>query len=201
MERNDVHFCTYSPPKDVSVHGLSFREKKTDWTSYLGPNTMIRIIRGIPGLATDSPCSFGGHGWTIYLLYDGPLLDLGFYMAVCVKVWYGGKGFSYWFLAFIHVLYITLVLPIIFPLRLIYSQIAFYTKYIVLAFSIDIVSTLSKVYSLHNHISSIAVIWFETYVLIQLKANYVYFMDLSNFNTNISTIPAVWHQNTRLSPE
>ena len=31
----------------------------------------------------------------------------------------------YWFLAFFHVLYITQVLPIVFPLKLIYSEIAF----------------------------------------------------------------------------
>ena len=33
--------------------------------------------------------------------------------------------FFSWFLAFIHVLYITQVLPIIFPLKLIYTQIAY----------------------------------------------------------------------------
>ena len=44
------------------------------------------------------------------------------------------------FLAFIHVLYNIQILPIIFLLILIYSQIDFYTKYSVLAFSIDVVS-------------------------------------------------------------
>ena len=42
-----------------------------------------------------------------------------------MKVCYGGKGFFSWFLAFVRRLYITQVLPIIFCLRLIYSQIAF----------------------------------------------------------------------------
>ena len=36
------------------------------------------------------------------------------------------------------------VLPIIFPVNSIYSQIAFYTKYFVLTFSRDVVSTLSN---------------------------------------------------------
>ena len=46
-----------------------------------------------------------------------------------MKVWYGGEGFFSWVLAFIHVLYITQVLPTIFPLKLIYSQLNFYIKY------------------------------------------------------------------------
>ena len=54
------------------------------------------------------------------------------------------RDFSLWFLTFIHVLYITQVLHIIFPLKLIYYQIAFYTDYFVLTFSLDVVSTLSK---------------------------------------------------------
>ena len=62
-----------------------------------------------------------------------------------ILVWYGGEGFFSWFLAFIHFLYITQVLPIIFPLKSIYSQIVlFYTKYFVLTFSIDIASPLSN---------------------------------------------------------
>ena len=62
-----------------------------------------------------------------------------------MKVWYGGEGYFSWFLSFIDVLYITQVLPIIFPLKLIYSQIAFYTKYFLLTFSKDVVSPLSNV--------------------------------------------------------
>ena len=46
--------------------------------------------------------------------------------------------------AFIHVLYITQVFPIIFPPKIIYSQIAFCTKYFVLIFSTDVVSPLSN---------------------------------------------------------
>ena len=62
-----------------------------------------------------------------------------------MKVWYGGEGYFSWFLSFIHVLYIIQVLPIIFPLKLIYSQITFYTKYFLLTFSKDVVSPLSNV--------------------------------------------------------
>ena len=61
-----------------------------------------------------------------------------------MKIWYGADGFFYWFLVFIHVLYIIQVLPIIFPLILIYSQIAFHTKHFVLIFSIDVVTPLSN---------------------------------------------------------
>ena len=51
--------------------------------------------------------------------------------------------FCYWFIAFIDVLFITQILSIIFPLKLICSQIAFF-KYYVVTFSIDVVSILSN---------------------------------------------------------
>ena len=56
------------------------------------------------GLATDSSCGVLGRGWTTFPLYDGPLLGLGFWLSVGVKVWYGEKGPFSWFFAFIHVL-------------------------------------------------------------------------------------------------
>ena len=69
-------------------------------------DTILRKInRSVPGLATDSPCGVWGRGLTICLLNDGPLLGLCL-NSVGVKVWYGGI-FFYWFLAFIHVSYIT----------------------------------------------------------------------------------------------
>ena len=55
---------------------------KMDRTIYYGPplyqdlHIELRIIDR--SLATDSPCGFWGHGWTNYLLYDGPLLCLCF---------------------------------------------------------------------------------------------------------------------------
>ena len=89
-------------------------------------HTILRKIRrGVPGLATGSPCGVWNHGWTTCLLCDGPLLGLGFWLSVGTKVWYGGEECFSWFLAFILVLYITQILPIIFPLKLIYSQIAY----------------------------------------------------------------------------
>ena len=39
-------------------------------------------------------------------MYDGPLLGLGFWLSVGMKVWYGGEEFPYDFFAFIYVLYI-----------------------------------------------------------------------------------------------
>ena len=54
------------------------------------------------------------------------------------------RDFSIDVLALFMFLYIAQVLPIIFPLKLIYSQIAFYTKHFVLTFSIDVVSSLSN---------------------------------------------------------
>ena len=59
------------------------------------------ISRGVPGLATDSPCSVWGLGWITCILYDDPFLGLGFLLLVGVKVWY---SFAYNF-----------------PLKLIYS--------------------------------------------------------------------------------
>ena len=86
-----------------------------------------------------------GCGLTTCLMCVGPLLGFDFELSVCMKVGYGGEGFFSWFLVVFHVLYITQVLLIIFPLILIYSQIAFFnTKYFVLTFSIDIVSPPSN---------------------------------------------------------
>ena len=76
--------------------------------------------------------------------YDGPLLRLGFWLSVGVKVWYAGEGFFSGFVSFIHVLYITQALSIISSLKLIYSQVAFHIKYFVLTFSIDVVLPLSN---------------------------------------------------------
>ena len=65
------------------------------------------------------------------------------------------------------VLYISQVLPIIFPLKLIYSQIAFYTKYFVLTFSLDVVSTLP------NHHASISffvcICKIDFFIILQLE--------------------------------
>ena len=46
-------------------------------------------------LATDSPWGAGvwGRWWTTCLLYEDPLLGLGFQLSVGVKVWYGGEVF------------------------------------------------------------------------------------------------------------
>ena len=44
---------------------------------------IIRIIsRGVSGLATDSPCSVWGRGWTTCLLHDSPLFGSHFKMRV-----------------------------------------------------------------------------------------------------------------------
>ena len=85
-----------------------------------------------------------GHEWAICPWYDDPLLGLGFWLSFAVKILYGEEGLFFWFFAPVHVLYITKVLPIVFPLKLIYSQIAFYTEYFVLTFSIDVVSILAN---------------------------------------------------------
>ena len=47
------------------------------WTSFItNLHTDLKIIRGIPGLATDSPCGIWGRGWATYLLNGDPLLGL-----------------------------------------------------------------------------------------------------------------------------
>ena len=51
---------------------------KLSWTSFISDLLLRIIITGVPGLATDCPCGVWDHGWTIYFLYDGPLLGLCF---------------------------------------------------------------------------------------------------------------------------
>ena len=61
--------------------------------------TILKInSREVPGLATDSPCGVWGRGWTTCLLYDGPLLGLGFYLSVGVNIWYSAEVVSLDFL-------------------------------------------------------------------------------------------------------
>ena len=72
------------------------------------------IIRNVSGLATNSPCGAWGRRWTTWILYDGPPFGFGFYVNWCVSL---VERFLYWCLAFIHVLYITKVLPITFRLK------------------------------------------------------------------------------------
>ena len=60
--------------------------------------------------------------WLTYLPITEPLFV---WWSVGMEAWCGGEGFFSWFLAFIYVLYITHVLPIIFPLKLIYSQFSY----------------------------------------------------------------------------
>ena len=87
--------------------------------------TIIKIIsRGVAGVATDYPCSVWGRGWTTCLLYDGPLLGLGF---ICQLVW----KFIWWkwVVLLISCLYLCFMryptFAYYFPLKLFYSQIAF----------------------------------------------------------------------------
>ena len=80
----------------------------------------------VPGLATDFPCGVWGHGWTTRL--HGPFLDLGCLIVTWCESLIWRRGIFYWFFAFIRVLYITPILLIIAPLKLIYSQRTSYTK-------------------------------------------------------------------------
>ena len=62
-----------------------FAFRITDWTCCHGPHlhAILRIIgRGVLGLATDSPCSVWGRGWTTCLLHDSPLFGSHFKMRV-----------------------------------------------------------------------------------------------------------------------
>ena len=61
-------------------------------------------------------------------------------------VWYMyecNENYMEWYMLSLYLIYITSVLPIILPLKWFYSQIPFYTKYFVLSYSIDVVSSLS----------------------------------------------------------
>ena len=59
---------------------------KSPWTSCKSDlQTKLRITsRNISGLATDSPRSVWGHGWTTDLKYGGSFLGLCFFMTVVV---------------------------------------------------------------------------------------------------------------------
>ena len=124
----------YPPPYDISVHGLSFWE--TDWTSCHGPllsdlHTKIRISAGV----------FQAHNWF-------PLQCLGPWMNHLSPIWWSTfrfiflndswcvimmwlKGIFYWLLPLFLSFPITHVLPIIFLLKWLQSEISeigFYPK-------------------------------------------------------------------------
>ena len=92
------------------------------------------------------------HPWPVVSTLKGPVR-----YHECFIWW---RGIFSWFFAFVHVLCITQISPTIFPLKLIYPQIAFYTKYSVLTFSTDVVSTIlmfitcSVCFQLHPYLSS-----------------------------------------------
>ena len=112
-------FCTCLSHGNVSVHGSSFRKNELNKipraTSLWYLHTILRIIsKGVPDWAIDSPCGVWDRGWTTCFLCDGPILSLIFQLSVGVIVWYGGEGFFYWFVAFVHVLHITPVCLLLF---------------------------------------------------------------------------------------
>ena len=121
-------FCTYPPPWDALVSPRTeylYEKRIGQVTSDLLYMRFIYnsiISRGAPGLATESAWGVWGRGWTIPSVWWS-IFRLSFLLPVGMKVWYGGEGFFSWFLAFIHILYITQVLPNIFPPKLIPFQI------------------------------------------------------------------------------
>ena len=64
-------------------------------------------------------------------------------MAVDVHVWFGREGFSIDIWLLYMFLYITKVLPDIFPLKWFYSELAFYTKHFLLSYCMGIISAFS----------------------------------------------------------
>ena len=133
-------FCIDTPSHDVSVRGLS--SQKADWKCHRGSSflflsnlhTNLRIIsRSVTGLVTDSPCGVWGCGWATCLLFGGSLLGLCFWMTVnviemnlllisCVcSNLYTWPNFAYHFS----------------------SEMIFYIKYLVLWYSVDVVSILT----------------------------------------------------------
>ena len=76
-----------------------FAFRITDWTCCHGPHlhAILRIIRGVSGLATDSPCGVWGRGWTTCLLHDSPLFSSHFKMRVGMYVW-SDISYIYYFL-------------------------------------------------------------------------------------------------------
>ena len=69
----------------LPVLSRDFAFRITDWTCCHGPHlhAILRIIiRGVSGLATDSPCGVWGRGWTTFLLHDSPLFCSNFKMRV-----------------------------------------------------------------------------------------------------------------------
>ena len=91
--------------------------QKTYWTIYLD----LLYMR----LSKWFPWGVWGRGWTTFLLYDGPPLGLGFLIVSWCQSFIWRRDIFLLISCFIHVLFITRGLPIIFPLKLIYSEIAF----------------------------------------------------------------------------
>ena len=79
-------FC---PQKVFSKNWLD-RLTRTSFIIYLYTKLTI-ISKGVPGLATDSPCGVWGRGWTTCLLYDDPLLGFRFWINVGGYAWYSGE--------------------------------------------------------------------------------------------------------------
>ena len=76
-------FLHISTSLGCSVDGLSLRKNGLDelprTSSIWDLHAMLRVIsRGVPGVATESPSGVLGLRRTTCLLYDGPLLGLGF---------------------------------------------------------------------------------------------------------------------------
>ena len=110
----------------------------TDWTCWHGPHlhAILRIIsRGVSGLATDSPCSVWGRGWTTCLLHDSPLFGSHFKWELVCK-----------FGVIFHI-FISSCLCSRFHVWnqwFLYSVITFiYTKCFVHSYTVDVVFTLS----------------------------------------------------------
>ena len=96
-------------------------------------HTKLSVInRRVPGWDTDSPCGVWGRGWTTCLLYGGPPLGLYIQRQLVCKI------------SIVEENLILISFLLYYLSNNFHPKVAFYTKYIVLSYSIAVVSALSN---------------------------------------------------------
>ena len=107
--------------------------EKLLWPSFISNlNTKLRIISIVVQVWKNVP-----------LLYGDPLWGACFKCQLVCKFGIVERNFLVDFLPLFTSSYITYILPVIFPLKWFYCEETFYIKWVVMSYSVDIVSTVS----------------------------------------------------------
>ena len=183
---NDIYFC-----KKNRILVVGFQRKAAWFTS-------LRVLQTIHKMVW---C----YGWTTCILYDGPLWVCFFKWQLVCNL---GRLFIFLYQFLVLVcLYITQVLPVIFPLYVFYSEIPFYIKYFLLPYSIDVVSILSyQINSLLNHWKSSTVDItsnpiLRTYKLFKKDLKFETFLDVVKDNRYRHALIKLWTSSYSLEIE